>query len=400
MDQTLCVITAMRNCASLVAAFTRMIDNFEVQPRRVVIGVNDSTDDTEQLLRQWRRPALDLFVFNLGASEFLLDALPGPAGRAGHQAARSVHLAAVRNAVIERALLHSDWNVALMQDAAKMSSPDLPGLLLQDDGDIVAPLSWNSQMPWCFYDTWCFVDGNGANFGHCLPPDIFQYQRVAVNAVGGVYTVKKRVFESGCRLAGTDGRYCDSVPLCQQALAKGYGVFVRTDLGVTSFKYPDQIPTLGAINAYLPAGDYVSPGLTIVRPDQAFMDMTVGDTNNCDQPYLRRGIPHNWYVDRRSPGTGFLSRDEALLVYNSALQFKGKRALEIGCWLGWSTAHLALAGMMIDAVDPSLADPMIHQAVSYSLNLAGVASSVNLVAGHSPQAVAELAAVTRGANGH
>ena len=234
----------MRNCAPLVPAFTRMIDCFACRPTRIVIGVNDSTDATERLLRDWNHSALDLLTFSPRAPEYARDAPLELAAGAAHRAARSAHLAAVRNVVIEKALTFTDWDVALMQDAAKVTSPDLPGLLMEDGGDIVAPLSWYSQMPACFYDTWCYVDSNGANFGQWLPREIFQYQRIAVTAVGGVYTVKRPVFESGCRLAGTDGRHCDSVPLCQQALAKGFSVFVRTDLGVTAYKYPEQIPQL------------------------------------------------------------------------------------------------------------------------------------------------------------
>jgi hypothetical protein len=130
--------------------------------------------------------------------------------------------------------------------------------------------------------------------------------------------------------------------------------------------------------------------LAIVRPDQAFMDMKVGDTSNCDWPYLRRGIPHNWYVDGRAPDIGFLNRDEAHILYNSALQFRGKRGLEIGCWLGWSACHLALAGLDWDVVDPLLADPAINDAVRHSLAAAGVLDAVNLQPGKSPQKVQEL----------
>jgi hypothetical protein len=393
MAQRLCVITAMRNCAPLVPAFKRMIDSFEVQPTRVIIGVNDCNDATEELLRQWNHAGLEIMVFNTGITAFVRERPAQSVSHNDHLIARSAHLATIRNRVIERALEYKDWDVALMQDAAKVSSPDLPGRLMKDGGDIVAPLSWYCQNPAWFYDTWCFVDSNGANFERHLPPELFQYARIAVNAVGGVYAVKRQVFEAGCRLAGTDGRYCDSAPLCADARALGFSVFVRTDLGVTSFDYPNHVPNLPAMNAYLPAGDYASPGFVIIRPDQAFPDMTVEDGDNNGWPNDRGTIPHNCYVDSRSPRTRFLNRDEALLVYNSALQFKGKRALEIGCWLGWSTAHLALAGLLVDAVDPSLAEPMINHAVSHSLNLAGVLSSVNIVAGQRPQKVAELATV-------
>ena len=116
-------------------------------------------------------------------------------------------------------------------------------------------------------------------------------------------------------------------------------------------------------NTLLPAGDYVSPGLKVILPDAYFPNMIVGDTQTCSWPYLRREIKHNWYVDRRANSVGFLSRDEAHILYNTALQFKGKKALEIGCWLGWSACHLALAGVELDVVDPLLEREDIRQSV-------------------------------------
>ncbi len=141
----------------------------------------------------------------------------------------------------------------------------------------------------------------------------------------------------------------------------------------------------------LPVGDYVSPEFEIILPDQYFPHMIVGDTKTSGWPYLRREIPHNWYVDHRQPGVGFLNRDEAHILYNTALKFKGKKALEIGCWLGWSACHLALAGVELDVIDPLLAKPDFYESVSNSLKTAGVLESVNLVAGYSPQKVEELA---------
>ncbi len=147
--------------------------------------------------------------------------------------------------------------------------------------------------------------------------------------------------------------------------------------------------------ALLPKGDYVSPGLAIVLPDTAFPQMTLGEPNTCPWPYLRREIPHNWYVDRRNPTIGFLSRDEAQILYNTALQFQGKRALEIGCWMGWSACHLALAGVELDVIDPLLARSDIYESVHSSLEAAGVADRVNLVQGYSPQQVELLASQQR-----
>lgn len=140
----------------------------------------------------------------------------------------------------------------------------------------------------------------------------------------------------------------------------------------------------------LPPGDYVSPGMQIVRPDRCFPNLTVGDTSQCAWPYLRRDVPHNWYVDRRAPAIGFLNRDEAHIVYNTALGFAGRRALEIGCWLGWSACHLALAGVQLDVVDPILERSDVRNSVRQSLNAAGLPGPVNLFAGKSPIAVQEL----------
>lgn len=141
----------------------------------------------------------------------------------------------------------------------------------------------------------------------------------------------------------------------------------------------------------LPAGDYVSPGLRIVLPDACFPDLVVADRNGTDWPWLRREIPHNFLADRRQPRVGFLNRDEAQILYNSALPFAGQPALEIGCWLGWSACHPALTGVHLDVVDPLLARAEIRASVQRSLSAAQVLDRVNLVPGPSPQAVRELA---------
>lgn len=149
-------------------------------------------------------------------------------------------------------------------------------------------------------------------------------------------------------------------------------------------------------NNVLHRADYVSPGFQIIRPDSYFPNMILTDPNTSDWPYLRREIPHNWYADKRYPFIGFLSRDEAHILYNTALQFKGKKALEIGCWLGWSACHLALAGVALDVVDPLLEREDIRQSVIDSiqgaLNASGVQTTVELIPGYSPQRVAEFAA--------
>lgn len=148
-------------------------------------------------------------------------------------------------------------------------------------------------------------------------------------------------------------------------------------------------------NAILPDRDYVSPGLQIIQPDRCFPNMILGNTDVCGWKYLRREIPHNWYVDRRYPYIGFLSRDEAHILYNTALKFKGKRALEIGCWMGWSACHIALAGVNLEIIDPLLARSPNQESVISSLETAaktyGTFQEVKVFAGYSPQKVDELA---------
>ena len=141
----------------------------------------------------------------------------------------------------------------------------------------------------------------------------------------------------------------------------------------------------------VPPDDYVADGLSVVILDDLFPNMIVGDKANHPWPYLRREVPHNWYCDRRYPEVGFLNRDEVMLIYNLALQFSGKPGLEIGCWMGWSTCHLALAGLRLDVFDPVLANSAQEASVRDALEGAGVSDRVRLFRSRSPQAVEQLA---------
>jgi len=141
----------------------------------------------------------------------------------------------------------------------------------------------------------------------------------------------------------------------------------------------------------MPAGDYVSPGLLRVRADGHFPNMTLGDPKGHPWPYLRQGSPHNWYIDRRNRNIGFVSRDEAHILFNTALKFEGMPALEIGCFLGFSTCHLALGGVRLDVVDPALRDANVMTSVGQSLTSAGVMDACRLIPEPSPAAVERLA---------
>ena len=146
----------------------------------------------------------------------------------------------------------------------------------------------------------------------------------------------------------------------------------------------------------LPDGDYVSPGLEVIRPDRCFPHMVRGDSAAHPWPYLRREIPHAWYVDSRSPLMGFVNRDEAVLLYNIAKPFAGRPALEIGCWRGWSTCHLGLGGVDLDVLDPALAEPEARAEIEAMLACAGLAGRVRLHGAASPEGVEALAAAGAG----
>ncbi len=139
--------------------------------------------------------------------------------------------------------------------------------------------------------------------------------------------------------------------------------------------------------------DYISPNQSRIYLDYSFPLKTPVDyrTHPHPWPYVRREVPHLCYADQREPGIGFVNQDEAHILYNTALKLQGKPALEIGCWMGWSTAHLAAGGVVLDVVDPALTNPQIYESVDQSLRSAGVRSNVNLYPGYSPEKVEEIA---------
>lgn len=139
-----------------------------------------------------------------------------------------------------------------------------------------------------------------------------------------------------------------------------------------------------------PPGDYVSPGLHRTKPDACFPFMALGNRDAITWPHYRRWVPHNFRSDRRAPDVGFVSRDEAHILFNAALLWPNVPALEIGCWMGWSACHLALAGLTLDVIDPLLAHPDIGRSVRTSLIAANVLHRVRLIPDTSPEAVLRL----------
>lgn len=148
---------------------------------------------------------------------------------------------------------------------------------------------------------------------------------------------------------------------------------------------------IDALGADFDTYDYLPPGMAVVRPDAAFPNMVEGNRRKIATHFLRREVPHKWYVDVRNPGSGFVSREEALILYNTARLLPGAPALEIGCWLGWSACHLAMGGVVLDVIDPLLAQADVRESVTQSLTTAGMLDRCRLHAGSSPRAVRAIA---------
>lgn len=151
----------------------------------------------------------------------------------------------------------------------------------------------------------------------------------------------------------------------------------------------------------LPAQRYDWPPPALVRANliEKFPEMVERDPAPIQWPYLRKEVPHIWRTDTRShrlPDTGAISVEEAELLYNNALPFTGRRGLEIGCHYGWSTAHLALAKLVLDVVDPALGHADQHFAVLDSLSRVDGGGPARLWPGYSPGILPALHAAGSG----
>jgi hypothetical protein len=137
--------------------------------------------------------------------------------------------------------------------------------------------------------------------------------------------------------------------------------------------------------------DYVSPGLERVDPSVAFPDIVRAPPGRRSvySDGTERVDPHSWYHDQTSI-IGFVNVDEAHLLYNNALQFEGKLAIEIGCASGYSSWHILKAGMRLTICDPVLSIAAEKRALAK--RLAEFPDRVEATAVPSPAGVLDLGA--------
>lgn len=137
--------------------------------------------------------------------------------------------------------------------------------------------------------------------------------------------------------------------------------------------------------------DHISPNMATISLDYAFPKMIEVDKNFSYWRYLNKAHKNKFYADSSMPMAGFINRDEVHLLYNLALLGQGQPALEIGCWMGWSAAHMAAAGVSeLHIVDPNLSSSPWQESVRDSLTRVGVLERCVLHTGYSPEALHTL----------
>lgn len=109
--------------------------------------------------------------------------------------------------------------------------------------------------------------------------------------------------------------------------------------------------------------EYASPGLLPIRPDRLFPFVYCFDQAVLGAGYDRSGGRHARRLDCRFPRIPMPSRDEAALIYNTALRVQGTRMLVAGAGCGWTLAHVRAAGGFLDVIDPTLVNPMVKESV-------------------------------------
>ncbi len=213
----LCIITCMRDALPFLPLYREQLRRWTLQPAVIVVGENGSDDGTRAWLDRW---AID---DDARVDAFSFDPPPGPKLERVATAERAAHMARVWNTCLERALEH-DWTHAVVMSIQKYAPASVIARLAALDRDIVAPLiMFPMGATRIFYDTWCFQALDGTRFS-AHEPSGDSVEEVA--GVGGCYLVRRAVYEAGCRLAPTDGTFCESVAFCEQARARGFQVWV------------------------------------------------------------------------------------------------------------------------------------------------------------------------------
>lgn len=143
--------------------------------------------------------------------------------------------------------------------------------------------------------------------------------------------------------------------------------------------------------------DYVPPGMADPKLLDLFPFAEPVNPWTIKWPYLRPSVPHVFRCDTRNKKAvriGNASYEEALCLHTVALQFAGKRGLEIGTHFGWTSAHLRAAGLEMDFCDPEFADPDRIAAIDEIMQAIGSAQPYRLWPLYSPQGIPQIKAAS------
>lgn len=181
----------------------------------------DSSDRTYDVLKDWmtQRSGSILRKINRGYSSF---------GKT-KDVKRTVHLAELRNRLIELILWTQGIGEVLMIDANYGWKGDLISMLREVKSHIAAPLAVmhkDDSGKYLFYDTWVFRK-NGREFWNVYPyAEGMQFDRpIDVDSVGSGYLIKRQVLEAGVKYDGTDDS--EQVGFCNNARNLGFNIKIN-----------------------------------------------------------------------------------------------------------------------------------------------------------------------------
>jgi hypothetical protein len=193
----------------------------------------DSTDKTYEILKNWtdQRTGSILEKINKGQ---------GPFGKT-RETRRTLHLAELRNKLIDIILYRQDVGEVLMIDANYGWKGDLVSALRKTNAHLAAPMVFmnkDSQGRHMFYDIWVFRK-NGREFWSLYPyADGMSFDNpIDVDSIGSGYLIKRQVLEAGVRY---DGSYdSEQVGFCNNAKNLGFSIKLNPKIYIRKGGYKE-----------------------------------------------------------------------------------------------------------------------------------------------------------------
>jgi predicted O-methyltransferase YrrM len=207
-----------------------------------------------------------------------------------------------------------------------------------------------------------------------------------------------RVSQGGVLIIDDYGHWQGSQEAVETYFSKNKNFYSRPMLWAVDYTGRAGVKSEGLGDAEIARYDYLPDGIQAPDLLPYFPNAVAANPWAVSWPYLRKHVPHIWRTDCRHQGyvTGYASVEEATVLYSMATQFKGRRGLEIGSHYGWTAAHLLVAGLVLDCVDPAFqdADHAVNVATTFDALSPELSDpgKYRLWGGHSPQILDVVAA--------